>query len=223
MRTRQIFNYFSLTVSSVDLPQDFLSTPFGAALRPTIDQMFRRPVPGAAPAPQSYNQPLASSLLQSVANQAAGPSAGQRSYLPTPSATPPSVPSPQPGATTVAGTLQICSNMQHFRQLLASHKAVAAFFTSQTCPPCRVIEPVFERLAEEKASQGFAFVKIDLGGMMSGQIASTYGVRATPTFLFFLDGQKLDEVKGANVPELKSQVDLLVFQAFPREWDFARV
>ncbi|KAJ8474075.1 hypothetical protein ONZ51_g7460 [Trametes cubensis] len=29
-----------------DLPSDFLSTPFGAALRPTIDAMFRRPVPG---------------------------------------------------------------------------------------------------------------------------------------------------------------------------------
>lgn len=79
-----------------------------------------------------------------------------------------------------------------------------------------MVEPVFERLAEEKASQGFAFVKVDLGGMMSGQIANTYGVRATPTFMFFLDGQKIDEVKGANVSELKSQIDLLSFQAFPR-------
>ena len=80
-----------------------------------------------------------------------------------------------------------------------------------------MVEPVFERLAEEKASQGFAFVKVDLGGMMTSGIANTYAVRATPTFLFFLDGQKVGEVKGANVPELRSQIDLLIFQAFPRK------
>ncbi|EJC97999.1 DUF862-domain-containing protein [Fomitiporia mediterranea MF3/22] len=193
-----------------DLPADFLSTPFGAALRPTIDSMFRRPTPGAV-SPQPYSQPMASSLLQSVAAQASGPSAAPRNYLPTPAATP----SPQPAAATVAAPLQICSNLQHFRNILSSHRAVSAFFTSRTCPPCRIVEPVFEDLAAEKSSKGVAFVKIDLSAMFGGQVAGAYGVTATPTFLFFLDGKKVHELKGANVPELKSQVDLLIFQAFP--------
>ncbi|KAI5122453.1 hypothetical protein M0805_008764 [Coniferiporia weirii] len=201
-----------------DLPSDFLSTPFGAALRPTIDQMFRRPAPGAAPSPQPYNQPLASSLLQSVAAQATAPGSAPGGYLPTPATTPAPLISTgvtQPAAATVAAPLQICSNLQHFRNVLSSHRAVAAFFTSRTCLPCKIVEPVFENLASDKASKGMAFMKIDLSGMLGGDVASAYGVRATPTFLFFLDGQKISEIKGADVAELRSQVDLLIFQAFP--------
>ncbi|THH11667.1 hypothetical protein EW145_g508 [Phellinidium pouzarii] len=200
-----------------DLPSDFLSTPFGAALRPTIDSMYRRPTPGVAPS-QPYNQPLAASLLQSVAAQAAGPSAETRGYLPTPATTP--IPpshavTSQPAAASVAAPLQICSNLQHFRGVLSSHRAVAAFFTSRTCAPCKIVEPVFESLASDKAAKGVAFVKIDLSGQLGSDVASAYDVRATPTFLFFLDGQKVHELKGANAMELRTQVDLLIFQAFP--------
>lgn len=197
----------------LDLPADFLSTPFGAALRPTIDNMYRRPTPGVTPA-QPAAQPLASSLLQSVAARAAGPSAAQTGYLPTPVATP--TPK-QPAAATVAAPLQVCTNMQHFREILSSHRAVVAFFTSRTCPPCRIIEPVFEDLAANKSSKGVAFVKVDLGGFLGNDIAGVYSVRATPTFLFFLDSNKTYELKGANVPELRSQVDFLIYDAFPRE------
>ena len=73
--------YFS---SDIDLPADFLSTPFGAALRPTIDRMFRGPIPSAAPTPPpiqppSRSQPapemnpeLTSALVQAIARQAPG-------------------------------------------------------------------------------------------------------------------------------------------------------
>ena len=193
-----------------DLPADFLSTPFGAALRPTIDNMFRRP--GSGPSTPRTATPT-SSLIQSVAERATAPSIIPQ-YLPTPVATP----QPQSGAMTVSAPLQICTNVQHFQSIISSHRAVSAFFTSRTCPPCRIVEPVFEDLAVAKASNGVAFVKVDISSMMSGSIASAYGVRATPTFLFFLDGKRIAEVKGANAPELRSQVDLLLFQAYPREW-----
>lgn len=72
-------------------------------------------------------------------------------------------------------------------------------------------------MAWQKASKGVAFVKIDLSAMLGGEVAGVYNVRVTPTFLFFLDGQKLHELKGADVAEMRSQVDLLIHQAFPRE------
>ena len=57
-----------------------------------------------------------------------------------------------------------------------------------------MIEPVFERLADEKGiredKNGAGFAKIDLGVGMGNQVAGQYGVRATPTFIFFLDGKK---------------------------------
>lgn len=180
--------------------------------------MFRSPAPGVASAP-STSQPLAPSLLQSVAQRAAGGAQAPGvppAYLPTPAATPSP---PLAASSSVAGPLQICSNTQHFNNLLSTHKAVTAFFTSRTCPPCRIVEPVFERLASEKASAGVAFAKVDLGSMYGGgQIASVYGVRVTPTFLFFLDGKKVHELKGADAGELKTQVELLSYQAFPREF-----
>jgi len=50
-----------------DLPAVLMSTPLGAALRPTIDQMFRRTVPNDFASAGPYNQVYASSLVQNIA------------------------------------------------------------------------------------------------------------------------------------------------------------
>ncbi|KAJ6557338.1 PPPDE putative peptidase domain-containing protein [Mycena vulgaris] len=193
-----------------DLPTDFLSTPFGAALRPTIDNMYRRPAPGVpATATPPPNQPVAASLLQAVAAQA------QR---------PVSAPTAAPLAATesLAAPMHPSTNSASFRTLLRTHRAVVAFFTdAQGCPPCRVIAPVFEQLAAEKGihaasgGRGAAFTKIDLRVGAGGALATEWGVRATPTFMFFLDGTKVAEIKGVDPGELRTQIDLLLFQAYP--------
>ncbi|KAK7002115.1 PPPDE putative peptidase domain-containing protein [Favolaschia claudopus] len=195
-----------------DLPTDFLSTPFGAALRPTIDNMYRRPSPGVpAVAPPPPNQPVAASLLQAVAAQAQAP----------PSNLPPAA-APLAATESLAGSLHPVTNSASFRTLLRTHRAVVALFTDfQGCPPCRMIAPVYEQLAAEKGvraatgGRGAAFTKIDIRVGAGGTLATEWGIRATPTFMFFLDEKKIAEVKGADVGELKSQIDLLLFQAYP--------
>ena len=62
-------------------------------------------------------------------------------------------------------------------------------FTSATCPRCRMIEPIFEELTRSKGRLQVAFVKVDLGVGMGSMVAREYGVSATPTFGFFLDGK----------------------------------
>ncbi|KAK7048237.1 PPPDE putative peptidase domain-containing protein [Favolaschia claudopus] len=194
------------------LPTDFLSTPFGAALRPTIDNMYRRPSPGVpAVAPPPPNQPVAASLLQAVAAQAQAP----------PSNLPPAA-APLAATESLAGALHPVTNSASFRTLLRTHRAVVALFTDfQGCPPCRMIAPVYEQLAAEKGvraatgGRGAAFTKIDIRVGAGGTLATEWGIRATPTFMFFLDEKKIAEVKGADVGELKSQIDLLLFQAYP--------
>lgn len=54
-----------------------------------------------------------------------------------------------------------------------------------------MVEPVFEELAHEKTNPKVAFVKIDMGAGLGFQVGGEFGVRATPTFLFFLDGQRV--------------------------------
>jgi thiol-disulfide isomerase/thioredoxin len=164
-----------------DLPSDFLSTPFGAALRPTIDAMFRRPT-GFTPPAAAGQQPSpgpASSLLQGVADRATARDSGYST----------------PSSSAVAGAIHVSTNPASFRSLLESHRAVVAMFTSATCGPCRMIEPVFEDIAHAKtrgrAAGNVAFAKVDLAVGMSGAIARQYNVAATPTFGFFLDGKRV--------------------------------
>lgn len=59
-----------------------------------------------------------------------------------------------------------------------------------------MIEPLFARLAEEKGPKtvggpGVGFAKIDIGVGMGHTLASEWGIRATPTFIFYLDGKKV--------------------------------
>ncbi|KAG9315613.1 Choline/Carnitine o-acyltransferase-domain-containing protein [Chiua virens] len=166
-----------ITCKSPSLPSDFLSTPFGAALRPTIDAMFMgRPVDGvSAQAPTS------------------GPSlSGARA--PPPAAVPPAPDAP------LAAPMHITTNPASFQSVLRSNRAVVAFFTSAT---------------SKSRPGGVGFAKIDLSVGMGGAVASAYQVRATPTFVFFLDGNKTHVLLGVNPQELRTQVDLLIYQAFP--------
>ena len=189
--------------------------------------MFRRPTGLTPPAGAGQQPSPASSLLQGVADRATSAPGARDSGYSTPS------------SSTVAGAIHVSTNPASFRSLLESHRAVVAMFTSATCGPCRMIEPVFEDLAHAKSrgragAGNVAFAKVDLGVGMGGAIARQYNVAATPTFGFFLDGKKvciglvsllpgsdgvvqIHELKGVNAPELRTQVDLLLYQAFPRK------
>ena len=208
-----------------DLPSDFLSTDFGRALRPTIDRMYSGPTSGPAPSPTTSTSQVATSLLRSVAQSAAAsPSPLHSEY-------------PSPGLSSVVSPIHVSTNLASFQSILESHRAVVAFFTSATCGPCRFIEPTFEEVAEQKTrgvGPGLvAFVKVDIQVGAGHQLASRYSVRATPTFIMFMNQQKVyfqaflllinstygqkHEMRGVNAPELRTQVDILLFEAFPRE------
>ena len=132
------------------------------------------------------------SLLQSISDRATGtPDSGYSSPAPSTSAQAVTAAAAPPG---LAGAIHASTNPASFRALLSSHRAVVAMFTSATCPPCRMIEPVFEELAREKAKRGagqVAFAKVDLGVGMGSMVAREHGVAATPTFVFFLDGKRV--------------------------------
>lgn len=145
--------------------------------------MYRRPGPGTAVPTSTANTPpnpeLAASILQAVASQAANGSPHTNAQ----------------SINSLASPMHVITNPATFNSFLKTHRAVVAFFTSATCPPCRMIEPVFERLSEEKGlhedNNGAGFAKIDIGVGMGRNLATEWGIRATPTFIFFLDGKKV--------------------------------
>ena len=73
------------------------------------------------------------------------------------------------------------------------------------CGPCQMIAPHFEAMSKEFANA--IFVKVDVDEQE--KIAQMCGIRAMPTFHFFKDGKKVDDLTGANIGAQKSKVQAL--------------
>ncbi|WWC85963.1 uncharacterized protein L201_000833 [Kwoniella dendrophila CBS 6074] len=220
------------------LPAEFLSTPFGQAMRPQIDAMFRqtapseRPIPGPSPNqpgvnPTSNNLPtppssgtatpaLASALLQSVAARAHTQSQGNTG-LATPNSSSSSSSTPPNPETS---PLTLVTSVAHFHSILTQHSAVIVNFTNTpTCPPCRTIKPVYETISSIHSStygpKGARFAEVELSIGEGRQLAQQYNVHATPTFIFFKNGKKFEEMKGASKKELENRVEGFLEDCFP--------
>lgn len=88
---------------------------------------------------------------------------------------------------------------------------VIADFYSDGCGPCRMIAPVFKKLAQEIGQDKAVFVKVDTNTLY--QLSSQYQVRSLPTFIFFLHGKKWDQFSGAGEAQLRQMTEQVVRQA----------
>jgi thioredoxin 1 len=108
---------------------------------------------------------------------------------------------------------------------LKSSKYVVVDFYADWCPPCRVIAPIFSKLADDHAKPGqLGFAKVNVDHVK--EVAGKYGISAMPTFLFFENGnptpvkvvrkgveESVEMVRGADVMLLKSVVQELAKKA----------
>mmetsp|Transcript_13242 Transcript_13242/g.20963 ORF Transcript_13242/g.20963 Transcript_13242/m.20963 type:complete len:106 (+) Transcript_13242:84-401(+) len=87
----------------------------------------------------------------------------------------------------------------------SKEKLVVVDFTASWCGPCQMVAPHFEAMSNEYTNA--IFVKLDVDAQ--DKIAQKCGIRAMPTFQFYKNGEKVDELMGANVAELKKKVTTL--------------
>jgi len=81
-------------------------------------------------------------------------------------------------------------------------------FWAEWCGPCRMIAPVLEELAGEYADR-LAVGKVNVDE--NRQVAARFGIRSTPTLLFFRDGARVDQVVGAHPKStIKAKIDQLL-------------
>ncbi|KAI4158753.1 MAG: hypothetical protein LQ342_007148 [Letrouitia transgressa] len=178
------------------LPQTVLSTPFGQMLKPQLDSAMRGITQApAAPAGISRTRP----------NNSARPLMNGQSSNSSNSIN---------GAQFSAGTVHYATTLKKLDALLQSAKSSCAviFFTSATCPPCKLVYPAYDELAAEAAGKAY-LIKVDLSE--AHEVGARYQVRATPTFVTFLRGQKESEWVGANEGQLRGNVRMLVQMAHP--------
>ncbi|EAT76626.2 hypothetical protein SNOG_16047 [Parastagonospora nodorum SN15] len=181
------------------LPETVLNTPFGQMLRPQIDAAMRpitqapTPQPAAPSRPQTTNGNTSNGMAQANAQRAInGPLAAATGRV-----------------NNVTGIRDVDRLLE-----LAKDRCAIIFFTSSTCAPCKLVYQPFDDLAAE-AGPKCVFIKIDFSHA-DNTINNRYpNVRATPTFITYVRGEKRDEWSGADPRQLRSNVDMLLNAAFP--------
>jgi thioredoxin 1 len=77
----------------------------------------------------------------------------------------------------------------------SSSKPVLVDFWAEWCPPCRMLAPIFEKLAANYGDQ-IIFAKVNVDELP--EVAGQYGIRSIPTLLLLRDGEVLEELVGAR-------------------------
>ena len=93
------------------------------------------------------------------------------------------------------------------REVTRSNKPVLVDFWAEWCGPCKLIAPLLDEIAREKAD-AIKVAKVNVDENQS--LSSKYNIRAIPSLLFFKNGQLRDQVTGmASKKDLLSRIEAL--------------
>jgi thioredoxin 1 len=94
----------------------------------------------------------------------------------------------------MAGSAVTVTDATFSAEVEQSDKLTIVDFWATWCGPCRVISPILEQLATERADE-LKVAKVDVDE--NQQTAARFNIRAMPTLLFFKGGQVVGQIVGA--------------------------
>ena len=89
------------------------------------------------------------------------------------------------------------------KEVLESDKPVLVDFTADWCPPCRLLAPTLQAVAEELAGSA-RIVKVDVDENSTS--TQRYGVKGMPTLILFKNGKEEERIVGAVSKEVISRM-----------------
>ena len=93
------------------------------------------------------------------------------------------------------------------RELTQDDKPMIVDFWAEWCGPCKMIAPLLDEIAREKAG-AVKVAKVNVDDNQS--LSFKYNIRAIPALLFFKNGQLRDQVIGmTSKKDLLSRVEAL--------------
>ena len=97
-------------------------------------------------------------------------------------------------------------NDENFKEFIEQKELTVVDFFAQWCPPCKMLAPIMEEIAQE--ADGYQVAKIDIDQAID--IANEYGVMSIPTIIFYKDGQEIERLVGfRNKDELLDEIKKL--------------
>lgn len=103
-----------------------------------------------------------------------------------------------------AKKMRVLETKEDFDSFLkdAGSKLVVIDFYADWCGPCKIIAPKFLKMADEFTDVCFAKVNVD----ENSDTAEAEDITAMPTFKLYKNGNKIDELTGANEAKLREKI-----------------
>lgn len=100
------------------------------------------------------------------------------------------------------------ANTQHKKHIIANNSVVCVDIYADWCGPCKQTAPDYSRVAANYSKPGVcAVVKYNLDKMEQPEKGTIHGI---PVFQFFVNGQQVDEIIGADIPAVEEKLKSLL-------------
>jgi thioredoxin 1 len=96
-------------------------------------------------------------------------------------------------------------------EVIKSNLPTEVDFWAPWCGPCVMVSPVYDKLSEEY--ENFKFCKINVDE--NPEMATKYGIMSIPMQMFFVHGEKVDEILGAYPERVIREKVKDIIERFP--------
>lgn len=99
--------------------------------------------------------------------------------------------------------IQKIETLDALHELIATHKDKPIFvdFFAEWCGPCKLTDGDYEHFASTYHEKAI-FARVDCDE--NEDAAQEFSIDSMPTFICFLGGEKIDDVKGAKIEKIKA-------------------